>query len=339
MATQTATFDAFRSPALRTTHEEPPSAVVECYDFLDQVVPDCGVRDLTDGIYLDPHASFEEAQHTQAKWLLDEVGCRAGSRFLDIGCGYGRLLELAGRRGAMAIGISISPGQVARCHARNLDVRLLDYRHIPEDWNGQFDCIAANGSIEHFVQPSDVAAGRADAVYRQMFEICHQLLKPLGRLVTTVIHRRDSRFDLSTAELRRDPLSFGWGSAKFHYRMLQECFGGSYPYDGQLAKCAAGKFTKLNEVDGTSDYQRTAEQGVRQIRSRLRSLDCGPRIWRNLAKFCLRQPQEGVSLLVCMLVTQSWEWQFRGALPPTKLLRQTWQREDVSLWSKYQAPV
>jgi hypothetical protein len=202
----------------------------------------------------------------------------------------------------------------------------LNYRRLPATWAGQFDGIIANGSIEHFVQPSDAAAGRSDALYRELFEICHRLLKPDGRLVTTVIHRRDGRLEMAPSELRRSPFSFGWGSPKFHYRLLQRCFGGFYPEIGQLDRCACGLFEKIEEVDGTHDYHLTSEQGAHLVWTRLVSPRLGPRLWRNLFRFCVAHPTHGVSMLVCMLVSQSWQWQFRGKVPPLKLLRQTWHK-------------
>jgi cyclopropane fatty-acyl-phospholipid synthase-like methyltransferase len=120
--------------------------VVNCYDFFDRLIP-AGMTDLTDGIYHgDESLSYEEAQDNQVNWLLDQVGCTEGSRILDIGCGKGRLLAAAERRGAKAIGITISPQQVDYCRrVRGLDVRLLNYRELGEEWNGRFDGIVANG--------------------------------------------------------------------------------------------------------------------------------------------------------------------------------------------------
>jgi hypothetical protein len=40
----------------------------------------------------------------------------------------------------------------------------------------------------------------------------------------------------------------------------------------------------------------------------------------------LRHPVQLVTLLRCLLGSESWNWQFRGDPPPTLLLRQTWQR-------------
>jgi hypothetical protein len=41
----------------------------------------------------------------------------------------------------------------------------------------------------------------------------------------------------------------------------------------------------------------------------------------------LRHPVQLITMLVCMLGSQSWNWQFRGPNPPTQLVRQTWAYE------------
>ena len=52
------------------------------------------------------------------------------------------------------------------------------YREIDGTWNGRFDAVICNGSIEHFVQAEDVRAGRSDEIYRELFEICHRVIDP-----------------------------------------------------------------------------------------------------------------------------------------------------------------
>src|SRR6476469_6956720 len=144
------------SPTART--------VIECYDFLDRFLPECGIWDLTDGLYHgDPRTPHEQAQQEQVEWLLDQVHCQRGTRLLEIGCGNGRLLRAAGARGAEALGGNVSRLQVEHCRANGLDARLMDYREIDESWNGRFDAVILNGCIEHFVQAEDVQAGLADA--------------------------------------------------------------------------------------------------------------------------------------------------------------------------------
>jgi cyclopropane fatty-acyl-phospholipid synthase-like methyltransferase len=81
--------------------------VAHCYSAVDRVFPACGLYDLTEGIYDgDPAVSYEQAQARQHAYLLDQAHCTAGSRVLDLGCGYGTLLEHARARGAEGVGIT-----------------------------------------------------------------------------------------------------------------------------------------------------------------------------------------------------------------------------------------
>jgi cyclopropane-fatty-acyl-phospholipid synthase len=314
---------AARPRKLTGTH-----TVVECYDFFDCVFPECGLHDLTDGIYKgDATTDYEQAQNNQVDWLLDQVGCRAGSRILDIGCGYGRLLARARDRGAEAIGITISPPQAANCRARGLDVRLVNYKDLPEHWTGCFDGIVANGSPEHFVMPSDVVQGRADEVYRELFQICSRVLNPHAsrRFATTVIHQCEHTPRLTPEELLQGPLAFPMNSDKFHYALLQRTFGGYYPEIGQLDGAAASLFEKVQEVDGTHDYHLTSEEWFKRVREVLCSWRRGPKVWARLAKYLATRPSHCLTSFWCLLIAESWQRQFRGENPPTRLLRQVWQ--------------
>ncbi len=303
--------------------------VANCYNFFDCIFPACGLQDLTEGIYCgDPSISYEQAQRNQIEWLLDEVDCQSGSRILDLGCGYATLLESARRRGAVATGITISPPQVEHGRMCGLDVRLLDYRDIGDEWTGQFDGVIANGSVEHFVQPGDVLAGKADEMYRELFRICHRVLDPTSpsrRFATTIIHRNECSPAMHNQELLKGPFAFPWLSAKFHYAMLQKTFGGFYPEVGQLERCARPYFCLAGEVDGTADYHLTSEQCFARVRRMLTASRTGPRIWHELGKQMLRRPRHTLLMCLCLLVTESWQYQFRGIQPPTTLLRQTWE--------------
>src|SRR5581483_3384368 len=95
----------------QTSLAEPTT--VDCYDFWDRVFRRAGLFDYTEGYYHgDPSVAYEEAQHNQICYLLDQLGCTEGFRLLDIGCGNGALLEEARRRGALGTGVTISPHQV-----------------------------------------------------------------------------------------------------------------------------------------------------------------------------------------------------------------------------------
>jgi cyclopropane-fatty-acyl-phospholipid synthase len=298
---------------------------VNCYSLFDKVFPTCGMVDYTEGIYDDPATPYDQAQLNQIQYVLDEAGCAAGVRLLDIGCGNGRLVAEAVKRGARAVGITISPEQVARCREQHLDVHLLNYRHMDASWHGQFDAVIANGPMEHFVQAEDAAAGRDDAIYGEFFQLAHRLIdpaSPVRRLVNTTIHfvrAPDPR------DLLRSPREFARGSDAFHYCMLAWSFGGWYPVPGQFERCASGFFELVRCEDGTQDYHRTSEHWLRRIQAEIRRPSRLPRlVWRSLP-FVMRHPRQCVTMLRCMLGTQSWNWQFRGADPPTRLLRQSWR--------------
>ncbi|HEX2473556.1 MAG TPA: class I SAM-dependent methyltransferase [Lacipirellulaceae bacterium] len=309
-----------------------------CYDLLD-IAPLCGVSDLTDGKYLDDcndRSAYLAAQERQAEYLLDQALCERGTRLLDIGCGYGRILEQATRRSARAVGITISPLQAERCRARGLNVCELNYRNIfvlertnprlapPYEggefrWEHAFDAIIANGSLEHFAQAADAAAGRTDEIYEEMFAICRRLLVAGGRLVTTAIHFRDvDQFD--PTEILRGSLAHPRGSAKFQYATLVETFGGWYPEPGQLERCADPYFELVEEDDGTHDYHLTSEYWLRQLK---RSLVTRPNVWLAVLGKWRTHPRATWLMLRSHLWDKAWYWQFRPPAP-MRLLRQTW---------------
>jgi cyclopropane-fatty-acyl-phospholipid synthase len=162
--------------------------VRDCYDLLD-LSPAGGVEDFTEGIYeSDPDRSYLEAQRLKNEYLLDEVECRQGSRILDIGCGYGTLLEAARRRGAAGGGdhhlrtaTETMPGQRAR--------RAPD--ELPEHPAGMGQPLRRHRRqrLDRTLRPGSGSGRRLQLhVYREFFETCHRILSSGSRkLVTTVI--------------------------------------------------------------------------------------------------------------------------------------------------------
>lgn len=300
--------------------------VVNCYSFFDKVFPAVGFLDYTEGMYYgDPSTPHESAQLNQIRYVLDEVHCTAGTRILDVGCGNGALLDEVRRRGAAGVGITISPEQVDLCRSRGLDARLIDYKNLGDEWTHQFDCVVANGSIEHFVQPRDAARGLTDEVYRRMFRIFHQAIDPSSsnrRLINTTIHFiRPPRPE----DLLERPRRFPRHSDNWHWAWLALAFGGWYPAMGQFERCAAGLFDLVNTIDGTQDYYFTSEEWLRRIRATKPMTRVGFKICLASLPFALRHPRQTFDMLTCMLRSESWNWQFRGNDPPTRLLRQTWE--------------
>ena len=299
--------------------------VVTCYSIFDKFFPTTGLLDYTEGIYDgDPDVPFEVAQARQINYLLDEVGCTKGTRILDLGCGNGTLLAAVRARGGVGVGITIVPEQVEVCRARGLDARLVDFKSMDETWNASFDAIVANGPIEHFVQLEDAVAGRADTIYRGMFETMHRLIdpaSPVRRVVNTTVHFARPPSDPFT--LTRSLLTLRPFSDDFHYLLLNRSFGGYYPVPGQLERCATGLFDLVKQVEATRDYYYTSEAWLKHIRKALAS-PVLLRIIRKAMPAFVRQPRQFAAMVVCMLGTESWNWQFRSDDPPALLYRQTW---------------
>lgn len=127
--------------------------------------------------FREPDMPLDAAQEAKLDLICKKLALKPGERFLDIGCGWGGLILWAAERyGANALGITLSGNQHAyvqeQIEARGLkdrvDVRILDYRDVPE--LGAFDKIASVGMFEH------VGRRKLTAYFRRI----HDLLKPGG---------------------------------------------------------------------------------------------------------------------------------------------------------------
>jgi cyclopropane-fatty-acyl-phospholipid synthase len=126
-----------------------------------------------------PDATLEQAQMAKLDHICRKLDLQAGERFLDIGCGWGALVEHAAEcYGAEATGCTVSRAQYehAFAHAHG-QVRILeqDYRDI----SGRFDKIASIGMFEH------VGRRHAPEYFRKIVK----LLAPGGLLLNHAIAR------------------------------------------------------------------------------------------------------------------------------------------------------
>ncbi len=316
-----------RMPLPQPKVRVPPVKLVELCYTLVHAAEAVGIRDLADGEYLPSDTTLEEGIERQLNYLLDQVGCtRPGFRLLEIGCGYGSLLRLAQQRGAQAVGVNLSPEQVEYCNANGSQAYCFNYRDLLDAtaWHGQFDGVIANGSLEHWVQPEDVLAGRMNAIYRESFEIAHKALDPQAsdaRYVTTAIHvKREVKPEYLLTKWYRHPR----GSNQRHYSLLHNWMGGYYPVDGQLAECASPYFSLETEMDGSLGYRIANDYRMARM---LRGLYTNPKLVWRLLRSLVRHPRVAATMMECYYIERSWDWQFQGEDPPMKLLRQTWRRK------------
>lgn len=135
-------------------------------------------------LFDDPGASLEAAQRAKIDWHLDRAGVARGMRLLDIGCGWGALMERAvwERAAASATGLTLSDAQAAHVAATappNVAVHVTHWAdHAPD---APYDAITSVGAFEHFVRPGLSRADRVGA-YRAFFARTAGWLRPGGRM-------------------------------------------------------------------------------------------------------------------------------------------------------------
>jgi hypothetical protein len=192
-----------------------------------------------------------------------------------------------------------------------------------------FDGVIANGSIEHFAQPADAASGKQEDIYRHLFAAVHRLIDPnstMRRFVSTTIHF--VRKPTDPLDVLKNPFVFRWGSDNFHWAVLERGWGGFYPDIGQLSRCADGYFELIEENDGTEDYRLTSEKWLRRTRRALLSLKVVQIAYRSFPVL-IRSPGQFLTLLLFLLFSESWNWNYRPLNAPTRLLQKTfvyWDR-------------
>lgn len=125
---------------------------------------------------------LRDAQLAKIRLHLDAAHVQEGSNVLDIGCGWGALLQLAclERRAARATGLTLSHDQFDYVSALGLphaDVRLEHWAdHEPE---ARYDSIVSVGAFEHFASPEDSDTQKI-ALYADFFVAAAIGSRPTG---------------------------------------------------------------------------------------------------------------------------------------------------------------
>ncbi|HEX5004377.1 MAG TPA: class I SAM-dependent methyltransferase [Gemmatimonadales bacterium] len=206
--------------------------------------------------------TLEAAQHRKHAFIADEIRLAAGSRVLDLGCGWGPFLAFARARDAVGVGVTLSQGQAAACRRQGLDVHIADCRTVTPAMFGRFDALVSIGAFEHFCSREEFAGGRQEAVYRNFFVHARGVVPAGGRfyLQTMVFGRRMIPPDQISLEAPR--LSDGHVLA-----LLQATFPGSWLPSGlaQITDAAAPHFRVVSSESGRLDYIQTIREWRRRF--------------------------------------------------------------------------
>jgi cyclopropane-fatty-acyl-phospholipid synthase len=206
--------------------------------------------------------SLEEAQRRKHEYVAEQIGIEQGRRVLDLGSGWGPLLNFIRARGAGGVGVTLSSAQAAACKRNGLEVHLRDARKVDRDTFGPFDAVASLGAFEHFCSPEEAAAGRQEEVYRDLFANVATALPDGGRfyLQTMVFGRNMIPIEEVSIDAPRD-------SDSWYVALMQAQFPGSFLPFGkeQIVKSAEGQFRLVSAVSGRLDYIETIKQWRRRF--------------------------------------------------------------------------
>jgi cyclopropane-fatty-acyl-phospholipid synthase len=201
--------------------------------------------------------SLEEAQERKHDYVAEQVGIGPGTRVLDLGCGWGPMLDVVRRRGGAGVGVSLSRAQVEACRRNGLDARVSDARLVTRDTFGEFDAVVSLGAFEHFCSPEEHEAGRQDEIYRELFEHVAEMLPDGGRfyLQTMVFGRNMIPLDEVDIDAPRE-------SDAWYLALLGAQFPGScLPFgEEQVVKAADSNFRLVSSSSGRLDYIETIRQ-------------------------------------------------------------------------------
>jgi cyclopropane-fatty-acyl-phospholipid synthase len=223
--------------------------------------------------------TLEQAQARKHEYVAESIGLAPGRRVLDLGCGWGPLLDFIRRREATGLGVTLSSAQAASCRRHGLDVHLRDARTVTGDTFGPFDAVASLGAFEHFCSPDEYRAGRQDELYRGLFENVAGLLPERGRFyLQTMV------FGANMIDPEEVSIDAPRGSDSWYLALMEHQFPGSFlPFGSkQIVAAAEPHFRLVSAVSGRLDYIETIRQwrkrfGEPSLRKTLLKLRLVPR--------------------------------------------------------------
>ena len=216
-----------------------------------------------------------EAQNAKHQWALESLGFKPGDNILDVGSGWGPMLDAVRRRGGTAIGLTISRAQANYCRAKGLEVVLQDWKTVPPHSLGAFDGVISIGSFEHFCSMDEYIQGKQDLIYRDFFRFCAEALTAGGRLFLQTM-----TWGKEVPDPKRLSLTAPEGTPERILARLTRFYPGSWlpSGKGQIITAASGHFNFLCSSNGRLDYIETLNRWGQDTANLFKS----GRLWKTL---------------------------------------------------------
>ena len=202
-------------------------------------------------MWADEQDTLEAAQERKLDFHLGAVRADRAGSVLDIGCGWGAVLQRLATRHQVAtsVGLTLSEEQAAYVREQGypgVEVRVENWQHYQPA--GTFDGIISIGAFEHFARPDDTTAEKI-RVYREFFTRCREWLNDDGALsVQTIAYANMSPADASTF-------------------IQREIFpNADLPTLAEIAQAAEGVLEIQSIGNGRLEYARTLEAWALRLR-------------------------------------------------------------------------
>jgi cyclopropane-fatty-acyl-phospholipid synthase len=232
--------------------------IAKTYDWIDEF------HELRLGPYADFSCAFfdgnfnitlDQAQRNKHEWVFTELGIKGpGSRILDIGCGWGPILNAIRERGGVGLGLTLSPAQAEYCANHGLNVKILDWKQADPRVLGRFDAVICIGAFEHFCSPEEFARAEQQRIYKDFFDFCAEVLPVHGRLFlqTMTWGKVVPVLDTLTSDAPE-------GTTERILARLRKFYPGSWGPSGkdQIEQSASRHFQLLKSNNGRNDYIET----------------------------------------------------------------------------------
>ena len=218
---------------------------------------------------------LEAAQIAKHQWVLDGLRFQPGDRILDVGCGWGPVLNAVRKRGGKALGLTLSRSQARYCAAKGLKVLLQDWKTVRPFTLGVFNGIISIGAFEHFCSMEEYIQGKQDSIYRHFFAFCAHALPVGGRLFLQTM-----TWGKEVPDPKRLSLAAPEGTPERILARLNKFYPGSWLPSGkeQIIANASEHFNFLHSSNGRLDYIETLGRWGQDTNNLFKSV----RLWKFL---------------------------------------------------------